>query len=336
MFKRILNFITKDLVSALRDNITLYIIIFPLVSAGIMTILLPGFESGNLTFIIDKGAVGQSIIDKLDEFGKIEVKSNEKDVRERVKDFDDVVGVTKINGEYRLILEGNESGGAEEAQGLLSMIMESVLDENKSAEFTYESLGKTKSYLKEYLLCILILACMQMAAMAEAFNIVDEKEHKSINALAVSPLSMFDYIVSRGIVIFIIALILSLADSLILVGLNADYLKIVLGIVSSSVLGILLAFILGGFANNQMTAIAIFKVAVVVYTGIPIGAIFVPQGLQWLFYIFPNYWMFNIFKNIYIEPQAVNFWFSCLLTVGLSILYLLLLLPFLGKRLKLR
>jgi ABC-2 type transport system permease protein len=338
MFKRILNFITKDLVSALRDNITLYIIIFPLISAGIMVILLPGFESGSMTFIVDKSTVEQSIIDELGEFGKVEVMNSEKDVKERVKNFDDVIGLTKSNEDdkYKLILEGNESGGAKEAKAFLSMIMGSVLSEEDIAEFKYESLGKTKSYLKEYLLCILILACMQMAAMAEAFNIVDEKEHRSINALAVSPMSMFDYILSRGIVIMLIALILSLVDSFILVGLNADYLKIVIGLVASSMLGILLAFILGGFANNQMTAIAIFKIAVVVYTGIPIGAIFVPQGLQWLFYIFPNYWMFNIFKNIYIEPQLVNFWFSCLLTAGLSILYLLLLLPFLGKRLKLR
>jgi ABC-2 type transport system permease protein len=343
MIKRLFNFILKDMVMALRNNMSLYILIFPIISAGVVAILLPSFESGSATFAINENAVEQKVIDEFGKFGNIEVYQTDEQVEARVKDVDDVIGLTKKGDTYQAVLEGNETGEAvvyndtgEAVDGLVPMMMNYILADEHIAEFSYESLGSEKSYMKEFILCILILASIQMGAMAIAFNIVDEKEQKSIHALGVSPLNMFEYVLARGIIIFIIGVLLAVVDVLILTGFDTNYLLLLLGVLCSNMVGILLAFIIGGFANNQISAIAIMKVAFMAFMGIPIGGFFVPEAWRFLFYPFPNYWMFNIFTNMFIEPQPVGYWWSLVLTVGTSLVYLMVLFPIIGKRLKLR
>jgi ABC-2 type transport system permease protein len=343
MIKRLLNFIQKDMVSALRNNITLYLIFFPIISAGVIAVLLPSFESGSASFAINMNTVEQNVIDEFDKFGFIETYETDKEIENRVEAVDDVIGLTKKGNVYQVILEGNETGETvvyndigEIVDGAVPMLMNYVLAEEHVAEFKYESLDSGNSYMKEFMLCILILSAIQMAAMAIAFNIVEENEQKSIHALAVSPLNMFEYVVARGILILIISVLLNLVNVFILMGTGTNYLMLLLGILCSNLVGILLAFIIGGFATNQITAIAIMKVAFMTFLAIPIGGFFVPEAWRSLFYIFPNYWMFNIFTNLFIEPQPVGYWWSLLLTVGTSLVYLMVLVPIIGKRLKLR
>jgi len=333
MIKRIINFILKDLANAMRDNIVVFMILFPLVTAGVIALILPSMESGSVTLIVNKNTVEQSIMDKLDEFGELELFDNDKQVMERVEKFDDVLGITKEGDKYKVILEGNETG---EAKELSKIIMDYVLAEKRPVEFKYESLGNTKSFLKEYLMCFLLLSCILIASVSAAFNIVDEKETKSVNALSVSPLSMFEYIFSRGIVIVVMALVLSIFSTIILLGFSINYAPLILGITIASPLGIMMAFLVGGIANNQITAIAILKFQLFIYTGLPVASIFVPENWQWVFYIFPNYWMFNMLKHIFIGEQTIGFWLSAMLTLGSSIIYMFIMLPFIGKQIKLR
>lgn len=333
MLKRIFNFIMKDLTTAIRENITVMMLVFPLLSAGVVMIVLPGFESGSATFIVNENTVDEAMIEKIDDFGTVEKYQSDEKVYERVENFDDVIGITMKDGKYTAILEGNETGEAEE---ITDIIMAYVTADEHIIEFEYENVGNTKSFIKEFILSIILLACIQMGALAVAFNIVDEKESKAINAIAVSPLSMFEYIASRWFVILIISILLAFADSLIVVGFNANYLYLLLSMIVSAFMGLLLAYGIGGFANNQITAIAIMKVMFIVYTGLPIGAFFTPEKFQFFFYPFPNYWMFNTFANMYIEPQSIGFWPSLGLTLGTSLLFLLVMMPILAKKLKLR
>lgn len=336
MIKRIFNFFLKDIICALRDKMPLYMLFAPLVIAGLMKIFLPSIESASVTFAIDKSSVEKEIISKTEDFGNIQLYNNIEEVKNRINGFDDAIGLVKENEKYVIILEGNEP---KEIQEISSIIIDSVLSED-TIQFERENLGTTKSFLTEYFISVLMLFALYIGAVLCGFRIVDEKEAGTINAIGASPLRMSEYTVSIGIFILIITLFLALTSSFIMLGTNANYIKILIGLILSLPLGILIAFYMGGLANNQITAIAIMKVSNLFFTGIPVGSIFVPADWQWVFYPFPNYWMLRIFRNIFeiSTPQlpVPDFWLSCLLTFGLSIIYLLLLLPFFGKKIKLR
>lgn len=337
MLRRIFIFLFKDFVSAFRDKIPLYLILFPLIVAGIMKLFLPSLESGVITFVIDKNSVENIIIYRLDDFAEIEYQEGKEKVIKRVEDFDDVIGIVKENGKYNAILEGNETG---EIKEITEMILDSVLKEKDAIEFIRESLNNTNSFIAEYFISMLILASILMSGLVYGLRMVDEKETKTISALAVSPLRMIDYIISISIFTLIMSIFLSIASTFILLGAKVNYLELLIGIVVSLPVGILSTFIVGGFSSTQITAIAIIKVYNVVYNAIPIAAIFIPIKWQWFFYPFPNYWMFQVFKNVFNitspQPPVIGFWLSVIITLASGLIYLFILIPLIKQKIKLR
>ena len=97
-----------------------------------------------------------------------------------------------------------------------------------------------------------------------------------------------------------------------------------------------IGLLVGGLSDTQIQAMAVLKILLFAYLTIPIVSIFVPRAWHFLFYILPNYWMFQIFISIFVgQVGQVSFWLACLLTLVSSLVFILALLPTLKKRLKL-
>jgi len=125
--------------------------------------------------------------------------------------------------------------------------------------------------------------------------------------------------------------------SLILMGTGISYTLLFIGAVFSSCLAVVVGFLIGGIANNQISGIAIMKVLNLVIFIIPITAIFVHNPCQYFFYPFPNYWMFRILRNIFIDTSNIgDFWLSCSITLALSVIILIILLPFLKRKIQIK
>ena len=336
MVKRILNFFVKDIVNALRDNIVIYVLLFPIIGAGVLALLLPGIESGSLTFVVNQNTVkGMEI--PLAKYAKIEWVTGDEKIRERVSQFDDAIGLTHDESGYRLVLEGNELNDVKE---LAEIILINLLTDKPVADISFRSLGKTKSYIKEYMTILLLISCLLMASVMAAMNMVDEKEFQLLAAIKVSPVNIIDYLISRSLSIFFITLILATLEVVILFGLHVSYLMQILLISLFSIfLGLFSAFIVGGFVDNKIAAIGIMKSFFLVFTSIPIAAIFVPNSWHWVFYLFPNYWLYNSFRNVFIDNPGTGvpgFWISNLVTMLQSVVYLFLLLFIIRKQFRLR
>jgi hypothetical protein len=84
--------------------------------------------------------------------------------------------------------------------------------------------------------------------------------------------------------------------------------------------------------------LATIKFVLMLYSTLPILSIFVPTSWRFVFYPFPNYWMFVIFQNIFVGPQAapVGFWAACGVTVAVTLVYLAILFPILRKKMRLK
>ncbi len=332
MLKRILNFIKADIVNATRDNIILYMLIAPVLLALLSRLFLPTLQNVNLTFAVDRHA-GQEVINQLKAYGNIELYDTDLQVRERVERPDDVGGIIGNGEKYTILMEGNEG---KDFDAIYTSIMDRILRDSPLAQFEHISLGVPESPIRGLFTSFLLLSAVMIAGLIVGFNLIDEKETRAIQALAVSPIKIFEYIIARGVLVLLMALILSLLTSLIMVGFAADYAKLVVGVLFSAALAVALGLLLGGLADNQISGIAILKVLFLVYTLIPMGSLFVHEALQWVFYPFPNYWMFVMFKNIYLGTQHIGFWAASIFTLITSIIYILLMVPVLRRTLKLR
>lgn len=333
MLKRVLNFIQKDFTSAMRNNVVIYGSLFPILLAIGLSLFLPGVQSMKLTVAID-GDVEQKVIEGWKKYANVEVYDSRDKVQKRVEKPDDVAGVVKKNSEYVILLEGNETG---EAKEIATVLLDAVLSGKLESQYEHISLGKTNSGLREVSASILLLTAILIGGFIIGFNIVDEKETKAIKALAVSPLKLGEFLVSHALVCLISGIVLAFISSLIFFGTGVNYLWVLVSIICSTGVGMVLGFIIGGFADSLISAIAIVKVVMLFFVGIPIGSLFVPMSFQWIFFIFPHYWAFQSYRNIYGGSNLVaGFGLTNILALTLSLIALVLLVPTLKKRLKLR
>ncbi len=330
--KQTVTLLRKDLTNALRDNLVLYMFVAPVLLALGARFLLPSLEETKLTFAVEE-SLGAELVAKLESLGDVELFESREEVLERVQRNDDVPGIVVEDSGYVVYLEGNEPEGEQ----LATIIMSGVLNEGEVATFVHEELQASRSLLGEYAAVVLVMLAVMMGALIMGFLMVDEKESKVLNALAVSPLTMSQYVFARGLFAVSASTMIALISSTILVGSGVNSGLLLVGSVVSSMVGLVIGYVVGGFTESQLQAIGLIKIVIFAYLTIPILTIFVPDNWQWTFYLLPNYWMFKILENLYVGQMGpVGFWGACGLTLLTSAVYLAVLVPLLRPRARLR
>ncbi len=334
MLKRMIAFARQDAVNIMRDNIGLYMIVAPLLMAVAFSFFIPSVQNAEMTFVLDQSVPGE-IQNVFEQHGRVEIQEGEDRLSRRVQRSDDVIGVLqRPSGQFVIVAEGNEQ---ENLVSLTAAVLERGMRPESEIEFVRINTNRDPSRMRETTASMLVLGVILIAGILITFNIIDEKESRAISALAVSPLRMVEYTAARAGMVFITALLLSLMTAVILMGFSVDYLRLVMGVAVSTGLGLIVGLTIGGLTDTQISAIAAVKIVMIGMTGIPLASLFIPSRYLWLLYPFPNYWVFQVFQNVFTAaPYGVGYAMSCLWTWGTSLLLLLLLIPFVGKRLKLR
>jgi ABC-2 type transport system permease protein len=332
MFKRIINLMQQDLTNTLRDNILLYGMFGPLLLAIGARLFLPSLDQASLTIAVQASA-GPAIIQRLEQIGVVETYSDIEGVRERVLRTDDVPGIILVNQEPVLVLEGNEAEGVE----ALSSLFGQILSGEPVAEHSLTQLASGRSLVTEYATIIFIMIVMLIGSLIMAFNIIEDKETRALQALGVSPLSMVELSLARGLFSLLVSLVLVILVAAILVGTQINYGLLVIGFLFSMGLAILTGYIIGGFSDSQLKAIAILKFYMMIYLVLPVMTIFLPRQWHAFFFILPNYWVFQTYENVIIgQTGGLNLWGAGSIAFLSSLALILALLPVLRRQLKLR
>jgi ABC-2 type transport system permease protein len=331
MVKRILTLLRQDLTNALRDNMVLYAMVGPLILVVGTRFFLPTLDQSALTFAVQEG-VPAEVVERLEAHGNVQLFPSEDAVRARVARNDDVPGLVPAHGGYRLILEGNEAQGPAALQRLIAQIIggEAV------AEYTVTTRG-ARSLITEYMTILWIMIVTLLGGMIMAFNIVQDKETRAIQALGVSPLSLLELTLARSLFAVLLSLVLVVATTLILLGTTVNYGLLLLGYLMCASVSVLLGYIVGGLADSQLKAIAVLKFTMAIFLTLPMVSILVPRKWHVFWYALPNYWMFAVFENLFIGQMGrVGFWGAGLITLAMSLAAVAILAPRLRRQLRLR
>jgi ABC-2 type transport system permease protein len=332
MFKRILSIIEQNTTNAFRDNIVIYMLVIPIILAIGVKMLIPSIGSSQIKFAVEEN-VGTSLIQQLKNYGQIETLPTRAAVLERVNLIDDVPGIVNDNGKIDVLLEGNENPDIEK---LVNIILSTVLSEESPVKINEVPIKSKKFPIEGYAVILLIFMVIMMGALLSGFNIVEERESGAIRALAVSPLTFFQYIFACSLLIFLTGVVLTFLMTFIMRTTPGSYFELFAGVLFSTTIGIVFSLIIGLLAENQLTAIAVMKVLGFVYLTLPLVSIFVSNRLQFLFYLFPNYWMFQMFKSLYIPDHLFGFWLSGILTLLSGFVLLIISVPFVRRKLRLK
>ncbi len=329
MLKRIMAITARDLKSGLRDFMVIFIIIMPFLLAFVLSLFVPSAGATTYQFAVDEG-VGDETIGYLSRIGRVEVIEEGRSIHDRILKNDDIVGITKNGEKYEIILEGNESAGTLEVTQQILMHLDNN-DRNLPLEVRFSSIGWHVSPLAQYGAISLIIMTTIFGGMMIAFNIVEEKQSGTIGAVNVSPAGKMEFIIGKSILGFIIPVIQSIGVMLIFGFTHVNIAMLILIVMCGSLVGIILGFVIGVIANDQISAISSMKMTFMPVAASILGAILLsPEWLPVLYWS-PFYWTFAAVNDLILK-QAV--WNSVLMNCGAILVLTFLVFLLLRKKIQ--
>ena len=304
--KKILSLIKFDITNALRDNMIIYIFLAPLLLAGGLRLFLPSFEGSVVRFALEvpsdpalrASSGAEDLAERLKTYGRVETFPAAADVLKRVLATDDAGGIIlSEEAGWTILLQGNEG---EEGGALMRSVLNDALSGPRIGEYTLTK-KENRSPFKEYASVGLMMLSFLIGGLAISFAMVDEKEQTVTKAFSVTPLTPAAYFAARGLLSGVIGFVVAIIGHFILTGGTETSLgPFLLALIAGAPLPLLIVLIIGGISKNQIQALAVLKIVMTLYLSLPFVTIIVPRTWHWLFYIFPNYWMFRTFESIYV------------------------------------
>ncbi len=294
--RRILSVFSRDILSSRRDFILAYMVIAPILLAVGLKFFIPGVESAALQFAIHE-KLGKEVIAEFERYGKVEVYSTVERIEERVGTIDDIAGITRNEaGTYRVILEGNESHDTKEMAYMI--IRDMTADGSLDVRFEVTDIGYRLSPVAGIGSASLILTAIIIGGMVIGFNMIEEKQSETMKALNVTPLTRLEFIAGKSMIGFLLPLVQVYVMLWILGLLNVNKAMILVMTVVSSMIAVIVGFLVGLMSSNQISGIANMKILFLIPSTSIIGAILLPADKHFLLYWSPFYWSFIGFREI--------------------------------------
>ena len=329
MLKRIWIIFTRDLRINVREFMTIYMIVIPLILAVGINFLSPGVNdtSVNLALIKDENIEQAAYFD---DFAHVELFSDEARVENRVKARDDVVGILPKDNGYYIMTQGNESESVIEYAKLLNVLYESDV-QLEDARSEIIEFGRTVPPLKKMLVNVLLLLISMLAGMLIAINILEEKVDNTVSAINVAPISRKAWVFGKSIIGLALPLIGSYALVLI-TGFNyINFGQLTLLILASTIISIVVGFIQGLASDDVMTAVAGIKMLMLPMIGSVVGAEFIGAKWQWTIWWSPFYWLYKGYNDVLAD---IGRWPQIILYSGIVIVLNVLVYLYLAPKIR--
>ena len=291
MLKRIWTIFIRDLKVNMREFMTLYIIIIPLLLAVGINFISPGINDTSVNLALIKGENPKQAA-YFDNFAHIELLGDKQRVEDRVRSRDDIIGILPKENGYFIMTQGNEPESVLEYAKLLNVLYESEVQlEDVRSEII--EFGRTVPPLKKMLVNILLLLISMLAGMLIALNILEEKVDRTVSAINVTPTSRSAFILGKSLTGMAIALFSSIACLLITGFYNINLGQAALVVFSTTILSLLIGFMQGLNSDDVMEAAGSVKLLFLPMAGSIAGYEFVKGNWQIFFYWSPFYWAYK-------------------------------------------
>lgn len=291
MLKKIWTIFARDLKVNLRDFLSLYILVIPVLLALGINALAPSVNDTTVNLAMLEGD-NPEMVTYLEQYAKVELFQDMDQVTERLEKRDNIVAILPEGDSYYILTQGNEPESVVEFAKLLNTYAElGVRVEDTKAEI--KTFGRTEPPLKKMLVNMFILLTSVLGGMLISINIVEEKVDNTVSAINVAPISRVGFILGKSAIGMFLAVYGAIAILFITGYGDVNLGQMLLAIVSVTVLSILIGFIEGIHNDDVMNAAAGIKLLF-----LPLGAAVAAAELlsdQWqlLAYWIPFYWSYK-------------------------------------------
>lgn len=308
--KTISSSVSREFKLIFRNGISIYMALAPALLAVIFIIIFGALEDTKIRLAVD-ASVDDASIAKLEQVSEVERYDGLASLKRRVLALDNVAGVTMEGGAPRVLVEGNEGKDFPVyMQTLVSMVFSDIdIGMFGSSAESEDNLAMDISMISVLLMALFI------GGATVGLSIVSERETGVIRAVAVSPLRLSGYVITKLVPALILCAAGVTAATLIMGKGGELHVFLLLALCSVFTSGLMI-FIIGSFAQNQVAAIGVLKLMLPLSLILPISAMFVPESLHFLYYALPMYWQYAAIDAI---NSGVNYWLPCALSLLVSL-----------------
>lgn len=292
MIRRILLIFQRDLKISVRNFITLYILVVPILFAVIINVFSPGINDTTVEVVLLKGE-NQKQSDFLEQFAKVESMDTIDEIEKRVMKRDNIIGVLPgKNNEYYILNQGNEPDYVVDSVKMLITFDYYDIDIDDSLAEIIEY-GRAIPPLKKIMVNVSMIFTSVLGGMIIALNIVEEKTENTISAIHLSPVSRLEFIAGKSLIGVFVPIVGSLLILLITGFRDINYFHALLMVSTSCIISILVGFFEGINNDDIMNAAGNMKILFLPLFGSIAGEELLSDKWQVLFYWIPFYWTYK-------------------------------------------
>lgn len=306
--KKILTIFFRDLKVNMRDFLSVYIYLFPIIFSIIINFIAPSINETTVNFVFLENT-NPKMIQYFQNYSNVEKVKNKDDLENRIEKRDDAIGILSDENGYYIFAQGNEQKGTLEYAKLIKSSYEMGINlDSSNAEIV--EFGKTVPPLKKTLVNIAILFTSVLGGMIIGINIVEEKADKTVSAINVTPVSRLQFVIGKSLM----GIILPLFGSLIILFMTGytqiNFGQVIITVIAASFISMLVGFIQGVYNEDVMSAAAGIKVLFLPMIAAVAAKEFLSAGWQVFFYWIPFYWTYKSNDEILSYNSS---WFNILL-----------------------
>lgn len=331
---KILHVFRRDLKVSLRQFITVWIMLAPLVLALIIRLATPGILDTPLSLAVLDGEDSQRL-DWLAPYVQLERFGSRQQLERRVLQRDDVLGLLPSpEGGRQLVAQGNEPEGLQEGIQMLLQLQQAGGDPAE-ARVRFHSFGRSASPLKVTLTTTLLLLSTILSGMVITTHIVEERADRTLQAIRVTPTRLSSFVIGKSLLGVAYTLVSALLCVWIAGFPGISLWQLLLIALSSSLISFLVGFLTGLSSDDFITAMAGLKMIMIPALAPVLAIELLSDRWQWAFYWSPFYWAYEGMKGLLTQQIAAGrLLMNAGLVLGLTLLFFLGLYKPLRQRLR--
>ncbi|HQH33775.1 MAG TPA: ABC transporter permease, partial [Petrotogaceae bacterium] len=222
---RIVALSKKDILNIKNDKMMIFMFLIPLVIAFAVRLMIPSISSGTTKIFVSQN-LPVEYEKKLASYFEVIKTTDRKNFENSIMAFTDIPGIDFKDNSLEVVLQGDEEPGIIR---ILNAVIHDI--EKGSPQVPVTDIGTKKSGISELIISMILIFVISISGVLCGFTMVDDKESGMINALAVSPVRLSDYITSKVIVAVSYSIIVSFLSQLIMTGFQfsiKNYLLVIL------------------------------------------------------------------------------------------------------------
>lgn len=287
MFARMLTMMRKDALTGGRDQITLYMLLSPILLGLLLALLMPVLEDAKPGFVVSD-ALAPADRDALAMHGDVELVADREAVIARVRARDNVTGVVPAGDDIEVIVQGDEPEALQALPRMLieqarSATLEPASEQLASEQASSSPLRLMATALTTY--CVTVIVGLMLG-----FAILEEKTTNIYVALDVSPLRFSEYLGAKLLLGSLLAVALTVPAVALPLGFAVNWPAVLATTLASVPFAVSLGLLVGTLAKDQLGAVAVMKGLLPIWTTLPILGFVLPDAWLWTQFPFANHW----------------------------------------------